>query len=456
MRILLVAANDRPQAQPTLGLVYLAAYARQAFPDLVFRYMDHLPSDPAVVAEFAPDLVAISALTHQFERTRQWTRAFRQASRVPVVLGGYHISACPHQLPAGCDVGVLGEGEGAFSDLIALLRDSGGFDPLALAAIPGLVFRGADGELQQSRKRPHVVPLDLIPPPARDLLDMDRYLEDTNVVGTRIGRGASMFTARGCPYACIFCASQAFWGVARFHSPEYVVDEIRLLVERYGTRIVHIYDDLFAIKTPRLRRIVELIESAGLHQRAEFGVFCRANAFDEELGQLLRRMNVSTLEFGFESGAPRVLDLLKAGSMSVEHSRRAVDIARAQGFSVCGSVVIGSPDETEEEMLETLRLVDSLDLDKFTHFILCPFPGTPLWEWARDRGLVADEMDFAALDMKKAGGFTAEELEARVVLTDKVDRGRLAEIYGLFEERRTRRWAYRWDAKAPATDDVPL
>ena len=446
MKILLIAGNSTSQGKPNLGLLYLASYMRKSYPDVVFKYMDHIQDSFQEIESYSPDVIGISALTVQIERVKRWTGKVKAIMDVPIIIGGPHISALPSHLPESCDMGVIGEGEETFRELIGYLLENQ-YDVChdKLKRIRGIVFRDRFGNIFKAPKRPSIQSLDEIPFPARDIIDIEKYITENNVIGKHIGRGTFMFTSRGCPYNCVFCSSSAFWGKPRYNSPERVIEEIRFLVEEYKVDIIHIYDDLFAFEKKRLGKIVSFIESEGIHKKVKFGLYSRPNVFDKALCRLLKRMNVVNIDFGFESGSPRVLEFLKSGTVTIEQSMRAVRLCKDFGFEVNGTFIIGNPDETEDEMMATLRLIKEMDIEKFTHFILCPYPGTPLWEWAKAKGMVSEDMDFSQLDIKKRGGFEQQDIDRQIVLTDKVDKHRFFEIYNLIEKERENNFNYRWD-----------
>ncbi|MBI2136189.1 B12-binding domain-containing radical SAM protein [Candidatus Woesearchaeota archaeon] len=449
MNILLYASNPAAQDEPNLSLTYLAAYVRAYVPDVNFKILFQLQWDASEIQKFAPDLIGITSLSPHINHVKQWVSKFKEILNVPIIMGGHHISNLPSHLPNGCEVGIIGEGEETFKELVLHLRDNGlRFDLSKLSQVKGIVYRDAQGKFIITEKRPQIVNLDTVPFPARDLIDMEYYLKDHNIFGDRMGRGTFMFTSRGCPYRCQYCASTAFWGkLVRYNSPEYVINEIKHLIENYDVKLIRIYDDLFAFDKRRLKSIVDLIVKERINEKVEFGVYSRTNVFDDELCELLKKMNVTHVDFGFESGSQRILKYLKYGSTTPELGIKAVGLCRKHGFKVGGTFIIGSPDETEEEIMETFEFVKKLDLDKFGAYILVPFPGTPLWHWAIQNGKVSEDMDFSKLTMNKRGGLTKDDLDNVIIVNDKLKRERIIELYNMFEEERAKKFAYRWDIK---------
>jgi len=202
--------------------------------------------------EFRPDLVGISSVTQNYARAARYAAVAKHRG-VPVVCGGVHISMLPESLTGDMDVGVLGEGEEALCDLYALFRSAGGLPRERLARIEGITFRAEGGSLITTAARSPISDLDSIPRPDRSLF--------------RIDRDTSIFTSRGCPYTCSFCASSRFWKKTRFFSADYVVREIGYLHTAFRVNRINVYDDLFCADVGRVKKIAQLLDQTGCRER---------------------------------------------------------------------------------------------------------------------------------------------------------------------------------------------
>jgi radical SAM superfamily enzyme YgiQ (UPF0313 family) len=426
MKLLLVNAIDTSNsvetAYPPLGLAYLASSLKKRFPAIEVRIIDR--DLTRVLASFAPDAVGISSVSQNFGRATAMAAACK-AARIPVFVGGVHISLLPESLPQEFDFGVCGEAEETIVEIAAqLLADPGLINTGGLEKIRGLVLHSENGP-KLTPPRPLITDLDSIAPPDRSLLSIPA------------GGIVPLFISRGCPYKCVFCASARFWNKVRWFSPDYVAAEAQQIVEKYRPRTLAFYDDLLVSDLPRLERIVELLCASGIHKKVSFTFASRADLVDEDLLRIVSPLDIRMISVGLESGSGKTLEYLKGESASTSQNMRAVELLAGAGISVQGTFVIGSPDETEAEVLQTLDFIKASRLETFNFYVLTPFPGTPVWEAALKLGLVSNHMDWDRLAIDQ------ESLSERRIIMSRIPRDRLAVLYKLFiREKKIRRVKY--------------
>ncbi|MBF0567058.1 MAG: radical SAM protein [Nitrospirae bacterium] len=362
---------------------------------------------------FKPHIVAISSVSQNYNYASKYAGIAKKHG-CAVMIGGIHITYMPHCLTRDMDVGVIGEGEETFLELMNLYDRAGNFDPKDLGAVNGIVYHDG-GQLVKTAPRNMLRSLDELPLPKRSLIGYQSH--------------DYMFTSRGCPYKCVFCASTRFWDKARYASAQNVVDEIRGLVEN-GVKVISFYDDLFVANKARLQNIAELIVAGGFQRHIRFTCSCRANTVTPDVVKALKAMNVVSVGMGLESGCDRTLKYLK-GHVTVNDNTQAINILKDAGIQANASFVIGAPDETEGEVMQTYSFIKSSSVDFFDVYVLTPLPGTPIWDEALNRNLVSNDMDWNILNIN----FELNTDKA-IIMSNTLTRRQLLVLYKRFRRLR--------------------
>lgn len=399
---------------PHLGFGYLISYAQKVLPEAEIDFRVFQGEEPREIQDFVPDIVGISSVSQNFSIAKGFSDYFA-GKNIPVVIGGIHITVLPESLPESAFAGCLGEGEKTFSEILSLLMQ--GTLKEKIKEVAGLVY-WENGGLRYSARREIIANLDEIPFPER-----------SHMV---IGNHAHMFTSRGCPYRCVFCASSRFWKELRFFSANYVADEIEFLYQKYNVKLISFFDDLFVADLSRMKKLIEILAAKGLLGKIKFTTNCRANLVCHELTGLLKKLNIVSVGLGLESGNEETLRFLKTGNVTVEQNRMAIDLLKNAGIYANASFVIGSPHETERQIMETYEFIKNSRLDLFDVYFLTPYPGTPIWDYAKQKGLVSNEMkDWKRLDVNAYRDFS------RVIfVSEKIPSHKLIAIYKKFRKMR--------------------
>jgi radical SAM superfamily enzyme YgiQ (UPF0313 family) len=366
-----------------LGLLSIAAFVRSKHPDWTIKILYGNISVQDILS-FSPDIIGLSIQSPFFTMGQNLVHELRRMlPELPIVIGGHHITYLPRELPHDVTAGVVGEGERVFLRICEAVHDSGGLTPSAMAAINGIVFWD-NGVLRQTETN-----ADLLLPDEFPLIDTYKLCGFTYHKPILY----HITTSRGCPYRCRFCSSSPFWRTVRYQSAESVVRQISYIVSNFNPSHIHIFDDLMIAKKDRLKTIRDMVVAQGLHRKVDFSCWVTGIHFDKETASLLKDMNVTTVNFAVESGSARIYEYLKGKWNSPQKNADAIRFAHRQGFRVGVSVIVGSPDETIEEMQITHDFVKNLPIDSGTVSLLKPYPGTVIWEETKQRGVVHDSMD---------------------------------------------------------------
>ena len=395
---------------PPLSLGSLAAYlAAKGHEPRVFDLQ--VPAQraawPRALAEFAPRLVGVTAMTPTIAAAAEAGRTCKQVlPDATLVLGGYHVSFLPEETmrayPA-FDLGVVGEGEVALHDVVEALDADG-----ELEKVNGLILRRG-GDVVMAPPRERLRDLDPLPWP-HEHYDLDHYLWYGGYTGRWTFKCASAIVSRGCPFRCRFCASQRFWSHRYLVcSPEHVVDEMRWLA-RHGARSVYFRDSTFNVNKKWLREFCAAKRRAGLRMR--WLCNSRVDTLDEEQLALMAEAGLEALYFGVESGSQRILDYYGKGT-TVEQAREAFRLCHKHRVATAAYFMIGAPIETRADIEESRRLAHELRARYTYWFIYTPLPGAPLYDDFVERGYKPDFEHFVfSRATIPVGDLAPQELEA--------------------------------------------
>lgn len=399
--------GDFEKNLPPLGLGYIASYLQRYYGNLDIK----ITSDLEEIIRFKPDIIGITGYTQSFQIVKKMSKQLKNELDVPILIGGHHITTVPNCLPDSCDIGIMGEGEETMHQLL-LNYEKFGFSKESLKSVKGIVFKNKS--ITITEKRELIEPIDKIPFPDRDLFDL-------NTKTTQI------MTSRGCPYRCCYCSSCIFWNKVRMFTPEYVVNEIELLINKYNINNIIIYDDVFILNKERVKKISELIEEKGINTRASFSIQARVNLISDDICQYLKKMNVTSVGFGFESGSDKILKSLKIDNISVSTSKKAIKLCKKYGFSVFGPFIIGSPNETKKDILKSIEFFNQQPIDESEVYVATPLPGTKLWDYALEKKIVNYNIDWSTLDPYITD--PSQILNRNVILSDKLSKVELFELF---------------------------
>ena len=338
-----------------------------------------LPVIMKKLASLSPDVVGTTAATPSLVLATEFAKGVKRLGDIPVILGGPHGSALPEETLLAnpeIDVVVVGEGESIADRLVHALTGSG-----SVGDVPSIAFR-KDGAVVQTPLAPLQEELDAIPFPARHLLPNHLYRTIDSWPMTCI------IAVRGCPARCIYCNVPHLAGRGmRRRSDANIVAEMELCLSRWGVSFFSFIDDTFTTSRAWVHGLCDAIISAGLARKVRWSCLTRPDMADEELLGKMKQAGCVRVEFGIESGSPRMLEFLRKGAC-LEDIRKAFSAAKEVGLVTLGFAMVNIPGETREDMQMTLDEVLAID-PTFLQLSFCtPYPGTYLHEYCRENGLL--------------------------------------------------------------------
>ncbi len=175
-----------------------------------------------------------------------------------------------------------------------------------------------------------------------------------------------------------------------------MISELRLLREEYGVESFFFLDDSFSASKKRLVTICEQM----IKNNLDLPWYCSTRVYlvNLESLKLMRKAGCVEILFGIESGSQRILNALKKGT-TVEQNRNTARIFKKVGIKANGSFMIGNPTGTLDEIKATERFIEEEDLDGADVSVAVPFPGTEFWNWAQERGLIPEKVDWSHLEL---------------------------------------------------------
>jgi len=375
---------------PPLSLAYLAGYLRKHGHNVKiidrnlvarrnnFNLERTNNSTIRILREFQPDIIGFNAFTTHMYDLRDFS--FIARSEFPearIIAGGPHPTAEPDETMGVCpsiDVVFRGESE------LALLKFA---DKTSLNKIKGITYRKKEKII--SNPGCELVPdLDQIPFPARDLLDMKFYTAPSDARYIH-GRTTSIITSRGCPFSCNYCSGHLMFKGVRFNSAEYVIAEIEDIIKRYDVNMLYFAEDMFLANVPRAKEICNLMIKKKLNKKLRWIAQIRAEYANVEMIKLMKRAGCIQVEFGFESGSQRVLDLMNKRT-KVELYYKAANITRKAGMRFQVNIITNYPGETEDDFRKTMALLRRVNPNVVQMNLLFPLPGTKAYADLLEKG----------------------------------------------------------------------
>jgi radical SAM superfamily enzyme YgiQ (UPF0313 family) len=377
-----------------LNVGFIAAYLEKHGADVVI--IDQLAGQDVKneLEKFKPDIAGITGTTAVIDYAYRAAEICKEMG-IFTVMGGIHASILPNEVIKHADAVVVGEGEKAM---------------LSLAKNPkrGII------------KGEYIEDLNEVPFPARHLMQMDFYLKTKERMPNTtfmhfVPKGArvsTILTSRGCPYNCIFCWNSWRNIPYRFNSPKRVIEEIKHLIENYDVSAIWFHDDNLLVNRPRIMKISELMKKNNIS--IPWGCNSRVNNVDYDLLKTIKEAGCRQVDFGFESGSQRILNILNKGT-TVEQNLNAINLCRKVGLDFQGSFVIGTPTETLEDIKMTEDFINENDIYNFQFCVLTAYPGTELWKYCEKNNMIPDNLEWTMFNENMVPfscnkNFSAEEL----------------------------------------------
>lgn len=384
-----------------LGLGYIGAYIKKHEPSLTLEFYQGCFDSEEKIIEGCVDaeIVAFSCTTPTFPYTVNLCRRIKEINpAVHTVVGGYHPSAATRDsLVGGIDQVVSGEGEEAMLQIV----------------------RGNRQKFLQGR----AMSFEELVWPDRDLIKNERNIQVAYNDNKK--RITSFQSHRACPFKCKYCLDghiKALYQNAKkvtvaYRPVEDLIDEIEIISEKFKLDLVKFSDPTWNTNINWVKEFCR--EKIRRNSTIPFYPNMHATICTEEMIELMAEAGCYEIALGVESGSPKILKQIGKGT-TVKTISRAVKWAQKYNLIVRGYFILGMPEENHEDIRMTEEFADSLELDEYGFTILCPYPGTVMYNKKKFNGIDWENTDEYSNDFWRTNYLTNQELKDwQKHLTDK-------------------------------------
>ena len=358
-----------------LGLLAIGSYLKSLGHEV--RLLDRCVEKvrfARLLDSFRPDLVGVSVMSSRALKDAVRVSETAKAGNYPVVWGGALPSMQP-ELVLGesfVDYVSIGEGEYTFRELLEVIRGERTAD-----TVLSIAYR-ENGVIKRTGDRPFI-DLTTLPPTDYSLIDVEKYL----LPYLGCSRLMYIYSSKGCPCRCAFCPNPVFHrSTHRRRANTTVIGEIKYLIDEYGLDGVYFSDELWAQDRREMLDFCELVKEN--HLEFHWTMQTKVGLFSKEDFQIMYDAGCRGAIFGIESGSKEILRRIHK-SIDYDSIVPYFEDIKNIGITTIASFIIGFPDETEEQLRETVQLVQRLSANLTPIYHFTPLPGTELYnEVTRD------------------------------------------------------------------------
>ena len=379
-----------PTAWPPLGILYCAGVLMKE--GIAVSILDQpaknlsLNQTVSWVKKEDPDILGFSVLLSAAkEAPRIAERVKAENPNITIILGNHHATFNAERILKkypSVDVVARGEGEHTSLEIVKCLEKRGD-----LKEVEGITFRKA-GKIVSTPDRILSRKIDDLPFPDRNLTGV-QYTSTIFGVTVNTKKFTTLISSRGCPFRCSFCGIRKFArGMWRPRSVENVIEELQFL-QSEGYEQFLFADDNFTLNAKRVSKFCQEMRK----ERIDIEWFCdsRVDHVSYDMFREMVKAGCKCIFFGMESGNQRILDYYNKG-ITPRQTERAVRKARKSGVDIIvGSFIVGAPDETRNEVINTLQFANKLDIDVPDVNILGAHTGIDIWNDLVGKGLIDEE-----------------------------------------------------------------
>jgi len=360
-----------------------------------------------------------------------------------VILGGVNATLAHRELidNQNIDIVVRNEGEETFWQILKSIYNKQSFN-----SVLGSTVRNRLQEVTVNPNRAFIDNLDEIPIPDRSLVDYARYINNDRLYFTTKNKPVgTIISSRGCVFDCVFCSTKAMWQQKwRGRTPANVVDEIEYLANNYKIKEIAFQDDQFLFDNQRIVDICREIRRRKLKITFIVPSGVSPSLLKKETADEMVASGFYRIALSIDSGTEKSISFIKK-PLILKQMRSLVKYLNKKGLWTYATFVIGFPDETKNDIQETINFAYNLKVDFLRFYVAQPYPGSRLYEIYVKRGFIKEKKSQEFWDNSSIYDSTigtdfvsGKELEQlRTAAESKYLKGKFIDVFNLsyiFEE----------------------
>jgi len=404
MKVLIINVCLRPHRTDSIffpiGLAYIATAIKRADFDFEILDLDAARLSDEDFEEYIRktdfDVVALGCIVTGYKYVKQLAEVIKKNKDVSIIAGNSVVTSIPEILltKTMVDIGVMGEGDITIVELLRAIENK-----TRLEEVKGIVFK-KEGNVVFTLEREVIPNLDELPFIDYELFDMKAYIDkfkysvsEPYPVAFDKLKALPINAARGCPFNCTFCYHVFRNKKFRMRSAENVAREIEYLHDKFGVNYILFSDDLFLVSKEQANYLADCFIRQNI--KVFWDASCRAGLFKEsdlELALKLKKAGCVSLGYSLESASQEILKAMNK-KITVQDFIIQTDLLHKAGINPVTSLVIGYPQETEETLKLTFDCCYDCNIYPSAGYLL-PQPGTPMYEYAVNAGLIKDKEEY--------------------------------------------------------------
>lgn len=398
MKILMVAYdNDSYITWFPQGLAYLASAARNAGHEVTVYQQDIFHWPDSHLTEYLDanqfDVVEVSVIGgyYQYHKLMSISAAINASKArggIKYTIGGHGPAAAPEYFlrKTGADIVGIGEGEITFVELLDAFEGK-----RSLESVDGIAFIDSEGKYIKTKPRELIKNIDEIAWPAYDLFDMTYYslLRLPNIKGSE--RCMPVLSGRGCIFQCNFCyrLDKGF----RPRSAKSIIEEVEFLKKEYNIKYIAFSDELLMSSRERTLELCQAFIDANLNVKWDCNG--RLNFADLDVLYKMKEAGCVFVNYGIESLDNDTLKVMHKG-LTRDMIIRGIENTLEVGISPGLNIIYGNINEPLSAIDDAVEFLLKYDDHAQMRTIrpVTPYPGSELFDYAVEHGLVKDVEDF--------------------------------------------------------------